>query len=40
VLDWNERAISFYKRLGAQPLDEWTVFRLTGENLDDLAARS
>lgn len=39
VLSWNERAISFYKRLGARPLDEWTIFRLTGKNLDDLAGR-
>jgi hypothetical protein len=29
VLDWNEPAIRFYKSLGAVPLDEWTVFRLT-----------
>jgi GNAT superfamily N-acetyltransferase len=28
VLDWNESAISFYKKLGAVPMDEWTVFRL------------
>jgi GNAT superfamily N-acetyltransferase len=33
VLDWNEPAIAFYKRLGAQPMDEWTVFRLTGDAL-------
>jgi GNAT superfamily N-acetyltransferase len=39
VLDWNERAISFYKRLGARPLDEWKIFRLTGKNLDGLAGR-
>ena len=38
VLDWNERAIKFYKSLGAAPLAEWTVFRLTGEALDKLAA--
>lgn len=37
VLDWNETAINFYKRLGAQPMDEWTVFRVTGKALDDLA---
>jgi GNAT superfamily N-acetyltransferase len=37
VLDWNEVAIKFYKSLGAQPLDEWTVFRLTGKSLDELA---
>ncbi len=36
VLDWNEPAIGFYKRLGAQPMDEWTTFRLTGEALSKL----
>ncbi len=38
VLDWNESAIAFYKRLGAVPLDELTVFRLTGESLERLAS--
>jgi len=33
VLDWNDPAIQFYKKLGAVPLDEWTMFRLTGEAL-------
>jgi RimJ/RimL family protein N-acetyltransferase len=33
VLDWNEAAIGFYKTLGAIPMDEWTVFRLSGEAL-------
>jgi len=33
VLDWNEPAINFYKKLGAVPLDDWTMFRLTGEGL-------
>jgi GNAT superfamily N-acetyltransferase len=37
VLDWNEPSISFYKSLGAIPMDEWTVFRVTGEALDKLA---
>lgn len=37
VLDWNETAIGFYKRIGAKPMDEWTVYRLTGESLDNLA---
>lgn len=37
VLDWNERAIQFYKSIGAKAMDEWTVFRLTGEALDSLA---
>lgn len=36
VLDWNEPAIRFYKRLGAVPLDEWTRYRLTGEALEKL----
>jgi len=40
VLDWNEPAISFYKRLGARPLDEWTVYRTDGDNLKKLAAGS
>jgi len=38
VLDWNESAINFYKSLGAIPMDEWTIFRVTGEALDRLAA--
>jgi GNAT superfamily N-acetyltransferase len=33
VLDWNEPAIAFYKSLGAVPMSEWTVFRLTGAAL-------
>lgn len=37
VLDWNESAIEFYKRLGAVPLEEVTVFRLAGESLEGLA---
>jgi len=40
VLDWNEPAIGFYRRLGARAMDEWTVFRLTGEPLDRLASES
>ena len=36
VLDWNESAIKFYKSLGAVPMDEWTVFRLTSDALDKL----
>ena len=39
VLDWNETAIGFYKRLGAKPMDEWTVFRVTDQALDDLAKK-
>ncbi len=38
VLDWNVTAIKFYKSIGAKPMDEWTVFRMTNEALDNLAA--
>lgn len=38
VLDWNEPAIQFYKKLGAVPMDEWTVFRVTGQALTALGA--
>ncbi len=38
VLDWNTPSIEFYKGLGAVPLDDWTLFRLTGETLTRLAA--
>lgn len=37
VLDWNAPSIEFYRRLGAVPQDEWTVFRLTGEALRAVA---
>ena len=37
VLDWNEPAIQFYKKLGAAPMSEWTVFRLTQEGIAKLA---
>jgi GNAT superfamily N-acetyltransferase len=37
VLDWNDPAIQFYRKLGAEPMDEWTVFRLTGEGITRLA---
>ena len=40
VLDWNEPAIGFYKSLGAKPMDEWTVFRVDGAALTDLAGTS
>ncbi len=36
VLDWNTPAIDFYRSLGAVPMDEWTVFRLSGDALDRL----
>ncbi|HEV2842332.1 MAG TPA: GNAT family N-acetyltransferase [Chthoniobacterales bacterium] len=37
VLDWNDPAIQFYKKLGAEPMNEWTVFRLTQEGIAKLA---
>lgn len=39
VLDWNQPAIDFYRALGASPMDEWTVFRLTGDPLTRLGAQ-
>ena len=40
VLDWNEPAIQFYRSLGAISMDEWTVNRVTGETLTNLAERT
>ena len=40
VLNWNETAIRFYQSLGATPQDEWTVYRLGGEALNELANES
>ena len=37
VLNWNEAAIKFYQKMGASPLDEWTMFRVTGNKLKELA---
>jgi len=37
VLDWNEPALRFYKKIGAQPMSEWTIQRVTGEALEKLA---
>ena len=37
VINWNAPSIAFYKSLGAVPMDEWTVYRLTGEPLKRLA---
>lgn len=37
VLDWNTPAIDFYKSIGAEAMDEWTVFRVSGKALADLA---
>ena len=39
VLDWNEPAVGFYKKLGARAMDDWTVFRLTGDGIARLAER-
>ena len=36
-LDWNQPSIDFYRSLGAQPMEEWTIYRLTGDALRDLA---
>jgi len=38
VLDWNQRAIDFYRSLGAEPMSEWTVQRVSGDALERLAA--
>jgi len=40
VLDWNTPSIGFYKKLGAQAMEEWTVFRLAGDSLATLAGKS
>lgn len=40
VLDWNTPSIEFYKSLGATPMDEWTVFRLTKQGIDDLSQQA
>ncbi len=36
-LDWNKPSIDFYLSLGAVPLEEWTIYRLTGKTLEDMA---
>lgn len=36
-LDWNESSINFYKSIGAKPMENWTVYRLSGDDLDNLA---
>lgn len=38
VLDWNEPALAFYRALGAVPMDEWTVQRVSGDALEKLAS--
>ncbi len=37
-LDWNKPSIEFYRSLGAVPMDAWTVYRITGDRLKQLAA--
>jgi GNAT superfamily N-acetyltransferase len=37
VLDWNKPAIEFYKKLGAVPMSDWTIFRLSGDALERLS---
>ena len=36
-LEWNKPSIEFYRSLGAQPMDEWTVYRIAGDTLTSLA---
>jgi GNAT superfamily N-acetyltransferase len=40
VLDWNDPAIQFYRQLGAAPMDEWTIFRLTEDGIARLAQQA
>ncbi len=40
VLDWNEPAMGFYKKLGAKPMEDWTVYRLTSDRIAELAGRN
>ncbi len=40
VLDWNQKAIDFYLKMGAKPMGEWTTYRLTAPEIDALAKRS
>ncbi len=37
VLDWNKRAMNFYNKLGARPMDEWTVYRMDEKAIESLA---
>ena len=39
VLNWNEPAIAFYRRIGARPMDDWTTMRLSGEALERIGAQ-
>lgn len=38
-LDWNKSSIDFYRSLGAEPMDDWTVYRIAGDTLKNLAER-
>jgi GNAT superfamily N-acetyltransferase len=40
VLNWNEPSIEFYKSMKAVPMDEWTVYRLEGQSIEDLAKKA
>jgi RimJ/RimL family protein N-acetyltransferase len=37
VLNWNEPSIKFYKKIGAESRNEWTIYRITGHALEELA---
>ena len=39
-LDWNQPSIDFYRSLGAEPMSDWTVYRLAGKTLEDMANES
>lgn len=39
-LNWNEPSIRFYRSMGAEPLNDWTVYRVTGKSLSELADRA
>ncbi|MDR2171752.1 MAG: GNAT family N-acetyltransferase [Planctomycetaceae bacterium] len=40
VLNWNANSIEFYKKLGSRPIDDWTTYRLEGEQLEKLANKN
>lgn len=39
-LDWNKPSIDFYRSLGAQPMDDWTIYRLAGNSLKQMAEKA
>ena len=39
-LDWNRPSIDFYRSMGAVPMDEWTVYRITGDRLDEMGGKT